>query len=497
MEESQLFNRREFLITSAAVLAGTALGTAARGDGASIAASATVSFDPSKPIGRVPSNFAGLSYESAQLGNASVFSPSNKTLVSFFQTLAPSGVLRIGGNSSEFCDWGPDISSLPPPAASTGGAAATGADQKPHKRTIIQPDSITNLAGFLNATGWTLIYGLNLGTGTPQEAADEAAAVAKAIGTNLAAFQIGNEPDLYGHNGLRPTGWDFANYLTDWNSFAAAIRQAVPAAVFGAPDVASNVSWIESFAALGKSGAGILTGHYYAGGPPTNPAMDIPHLLGGSASLDKGLPRVKAAAQAANLPFRLSETNSCWGGGKPGVSDTFASALWAASLMLRFAAAGSAGVNFHGGGSGHYTPIAGNVQMGYAARPIFYGMMLASQLASTTLIAGTQSAGSGTVNPNLDAYAGVLKGETRVALINRDLNIPTRVAVQTGSSAASATIWRLTAPAVDSTRGVRLAGSEVGNDGAWSASAVEQVPVLSGTFTVDMPAASALVAFVK
>ena len=58
------------------------------------------------------------------------------------------------------------------------------------------------------------------------------------------------------------------------------------------------------------------------------------------------------ASRAAGLPFRMSEGNSCWNGGQPGVSDTLASALWSADVMLQFAAAGCAGVNMHGGGNG-------------------------------------------------------------------------------------------------------------------------------------------------
>jgi hypothetical protein len=57
------------------------------------------------------------------------------------------------------------------------------------------PSAINRLAGFLRVLGWRLIYGLNLATGTAEEAAAEAAYVARAVGPQLLAFQIGNEPD--------------------------------------------------------------------------------------------------------------------------------------------------------------------------------------------------------------------------------------------------------------------------------------------------------------
>lgn len=82
----------------------------------------------------------------------------------------------------------------------------------------------------------------------------------------------------------------------------------------------------------------------------------------------------------SGLPFRLAETNSCYQGGKPGVSDTFASALWGVDLMYQLASVGGMGINFHGGGYGWYTPIAGTPQNGFLARPIYYGMLLFRRL---------------------------------------------------------------------------------------------------------------------
>ena len=71
--------------------------------------------------------------------------------------------------------------------------------------------AVDNLRGFLDACGWTCIYGLNFGTGSPERDAAEAAYVARALGDRLRYFQIGNEPDFYraANNLLRPRGWDF------------------------------------------------------------------------------------------------------------------------------------------------------------------------------------------------------------------------------------------------------------------------------------------------
>ena len=45
----------------------------------------------------------------------------------------------------------------------------------------------------------------------------------------------------------------------------------------------------------------------------------------------------------------MTEGNSCYRGGKPGVSNAFCSALWAADYLLKLASFGCAGVNLHGG----------------------------------------------------------------------------------------------------------------------------------------------------
>jgi hypothetical protein len=61
----------------------------------------------------------------------------------------------------------------------------------------ITPQAIGNLREFLDACGWKLIYGLNMVTGTAEDAADEAARVMDAAGSKLIAFQLCNEPDLF------------------------------------------------------------------------------------------------------------------------------------------------------------------------------------------------------------------------------------------------------------------------------------------------------------
>ena len=96
------------------------------------------------------------------------------------RTLGSQGVLRIGGNTSERTVWRTQDTSAP------------------GENFVITPLAIDRLAGFLRALGWRLIYGLNLATGAPEEAAAEAAYVSREVGPLLLACQIGNEPDGFG-----------------------------------------------------------------------------------------------------------------------------------------------------------------------------------------------------------------------------------------------------------------------------------------------------------
>jgi hypothetical protein len=441
---------------------------------------------------RIRPNYTGLSYEQSQLGNPDFFTGTNTQLAGLMQTLGRDGVLRIGGNTSEYTFW--NRNAKPSQADMT---MAAGPDKGHHAppRVTITPDAVRNLKDFLDRTGWTLIYGLNLGQGTPENAADEAAFVMETIGRDkLVAFQMGNEPDLFNRNGLRPATWGVEDYLADWGKFYQAVKARVPDAPFAGPDTAGNVAWLMPFANRFKDDVKFLSSHYYAEGPPTNPAMTIERLLGPSERLEKEIATFQEAQRETGLHFRMTETNSCYQGGKPGVSDTFAAALWAGDYMYQLAEAGNVGINFHGGGYGWYAPIVGSPEAGYLARPEYYGLLLFAQAGPGRLVSaklsGTEAA------PLLTAYA--LRGEDghlRVALFNKNEDKDVVVKIS-GSAGLGATAMRLEAPRVDDTTDVTFAGSVVGVDGRWLPLVEERVPSRNGLFMVHLKKASgALVIF--
>lgn len=452
---------------------------------------------------KIGDDFTGLSYESAQLGNPHFFSGENTELAGFMRGLGKSGVLRIGGNTSEYCYWTPDSAksaNMPNMESMRTGdkanpiafglAAGPDTGHKAPAPVKISPLAIRHLKDFLDVSGWKLIYGLNMGTGTVEDAAAEAAYVMEVAGSKLIAFQLCNEPDLFSRNGIRKADYDFRQFADDWRHFYQTIRARVPNAPFAGPDTAYNNEWLVPFAKQFKHEAAFLSQHYYAEGPPTDPSMTIERLLAPNPKLQAEFEGMKKTMHESGLPFRLAETNSCYQGGKPGVSDTFASALWAADLMYQLASEGGMGINFHGGGYGWYTAIAGTREEGFLARPSYYGMLLFAQAGAGQLVESKLEPGEHA--PLLTAY-GLRNdsGATKVAVFNKHTDRAIRLTVDVGQPAQRVSSLRLHAPRVDDTTDTTFGGAPVGAGGAWSAASEETLSLENGAAVIELPAASA------
>ena len=124
-----------------------------------------------------------------------------------------------------------------------------------------------------------------------------------------------------------------------------------------------------------------------------------------------------AATKMLSRPYRMTEGNSCFHGGKPLVSDSFASSLWSGDYWLQLAEAGYIGLNLHGGGNGLYTPIAGTLQDGFTARPVYYGMLLAENFAGSTMTNTTLSKQN--ENQNVTAFSAVDGRRVKLAVFNK------------------------------------------------------------------------------
>jgi hypothetical protein len=276
---------------------------------------------------------------------------------------------------------------------------------------------MATLAGrkICQATGWSVLYGVNFATSTPQAAAAEVAYAVKTLGNSLYGIEIGNEPDLY--TSFNP--WNVSLFETLWEAFRAAILSQSPTVVLTGPACFSNVtSWTVPFGqAVGKSQISLLTQHYYrqSGTDPTSTAA---LMLSPDPTLDQDLTELNQGAQSIGIPFRIAETNAFDNGGSPGVSNSYASALWILDYFFEIAQAGGTGANEHRHtGQGWGSPIADNNGPVVEARPQYYGMRFFTMAGQGNLLGTTVSAGG----LNVSAYAvQSATGGLSVVVINKD-----------------------------------------------------------------------------
>lgn len=470
-----IIGRRQFLAAGAAALA-LSPGPTQR------SRSVHLLLRPERVLGTTPQSFLGLGFETASVAYPGILSDTNQALINYVRAIGGKGVIRIGGNTSDYAKWRPFAKavSLPQPRSS-----------------VINQAVLEDLGRFLDAIGWKLIWGLNLGTGTPQMAAEEAAAVNRATRGALLALQIGNEPDLYSRNGMRTRSYAYADYQREFQRYAKAVRGSVPAVPLAGPDVAAQTSWTAAFA-RGPEHPVLLTQHYYAEGPPSSPASTIGNLLKPNIRFEAMSRKLHQISISAHIPYRIVETNSCFGGGKPGVSDSFASALWGLNYCFSLAGGGSAGLNFENGINQFgrvscYSPIYRDDRGGYSARPLYYAMR-AFSLAG---VGERLALESDSVAPDLDAYA-VRKGPgIWVTLINKSAVRAAEVAIACSQRVGLAAAIRLMAPSLESTGDVTLGGAAISNDagreGDWKPSERERLHVDGGNLRLQVPAASATI----
>lgn len=407
---------------------------------------------------KVPQDFLGLSYESAQLADPSFFSAKNTGLVQQFRNLSTCGSLRFGGSLSNFTMWW-DPATQPkkpvmPPAVAEGQNRfewiLTTPSVSKEKDAVITPQSIEELRGFLDATGWSVIYGLNLGTGTAERAGSEGSCAVRVLGKRLAALQVGNEDDYFMH-WMRPRTWGFDDYWKEYTTFVNAVHERAPNAPFAGPDTA-GLEWLVPYAERAQRQPVFLSSHYYRMGPAGAPGITAEKLLSPDPRLQTHIEVAHQAMSVAGLPYRMTEANSCSHGGMKGVSDAYASALWVIDFMLQGAQAKFSGINLHGGGvEGVYSPIVGDQSVGYTARPITEGMKFVNRFAGGTF-ANCKFTANGS---NAAAYAAQKEQEILVAIVNKDSNpINCTIAGDSGSHTKGAEL--LSAPGLDSKTGIEF-----------------------------------------
>jgi hypothetical protein len=457
-----------------------------------------ITIDTRRKQGRIPDDFNGLGYEISSVAIPGLLSDKNRAYVQLVRGLGANGVIRVGGITSDSASFAADA------VASTAAKAA-----------VINAANLREMSAFLDATGWRLMWGLNLGSGDMKNAAEEAVAVAAAVKDKLIAFEIGNEPDGFAgdaFNARRPKNYGYGDYLKEFRAYKAVIRSKLPDAPFAGPDASWATGWVSRFAADEGSDLKLLTRHYYRAGA-NNPYLDkligsgsadyearrknnkIDLLMREDTSIRGMLQELSAAASASHVPFRICEANSFYGGGQPGASDRFVSALWVLDFMWTLAYGGAAGVNMQTGVNhldfvSYYSPIRNDANGIVSIGPEYYGMLAFAQAGKGECIALDYDADG----MNITAYA-VLgdHGHLTLTLINKDQNADADITITTGQTFQKPAVLRLKGLALDSADNVTLGGSEVASNGGWKPTEVESPQIVRGVCEIHVPAASAAI----
>ncbi|MDQ6744720.1 MAG: glycosyl hydrolase family 79 C-terminal domain-containing protein [Actinomycetota bacterium] len=453
------------------------------------------------PVSRpVPPGYIGLSLEYTAVEHYAGGDPSaiNPVFATLLDELTPGGhpVLRIGGDTS---DWGW--------FAVPGMRKPPGIQYTLHRRWV----SVTR--ALAERTGAKLILGLNLEAGSHRLMAEQVHRFS-GVGSALQAFEIGNEPEVFGALGwyrshhhpvyARRRGYDYHDYTRELARYTGLVPASIPLA---GPSTGGMRFWAQTGNYLREHPrVRVVTYHLYPlheclVDPKGPAASTVPHLLGPSAST--GLAALIApyvpVAHAHGAVVRIDELNSVSCGGGPGVSDRFASALWAIDTLFALAREGVDGVNFHTFTRAYYRPFFFHHTAGRwsaTIAPMYYGL-LAFNLAAPAGSKLLQTSVPASSTLRVWATRG-RDGHVRVMLINTSPSHARTIAIKLPTSAHTATLQRLRAPGLGSAEGVTLGGQRFTRPtttGQLTGPRVVSTPqqVEPGVYLLGMPPGSAAV----
>ena len=363
----------------------------------------------------------GISLEATDLGDPTL-SGSNASLVALLnETDQP--VLRFGGNAVDRrFFW--TSSGEPAPASYQG--------DKAHPVRAVGPADLQRVKTLLDAVNGTISLTVDLGHYDPSRAADMAGSAAKIFGPRLLSFTVGNEPNGFGTNGVRPEGYSTAQYVKELKAYADAISKTAPNVPISGPG-AYDQKWWQPFIDADLPQKKILTFHYY---PMYSCDGKVDPLASPTiANIMSPLMHTRAedyqkaaleAGKKAGLEVWLPETGIAACAGSNETSRTHASALWSADFAMNAAQLGITRIGFHSslltckGGPPMSAICTGGPYLKsdgvFSARANFFGMSMVAELEGGKFLK-TDSKGGGL------SFAYALQNadnSTTVVLINEN-----------------------------------------------------------------------------
>ena len=256
--------------------------------------------------------------------------------------------LRLGGDSQDL-------------TAPTGALSTPSSSWETATMYSLPTGFWTRLRCLLVAAKDPLTVGVNAKTGQLSWA-QQMVAGAQSAAVNGLDFSIGNEPDLYTLPNYASLGKHPVNEPAAVNAYlqvATYLRQAVGSAALIGPDLAGADHWRRMFPrVIAQLHEQIVGVHMYPLTTCGNP--DEATINGLLSAFAANAPRRQAwvvrDADAAHVPAIISEANSASCGGREGVSDSPAAAVWATRFTLSALLTGFREVRFHLSG-GAYDPF--------------------------------------------------------------------------------------------------------------------------------------------
>jgi hypothetical protein len=197
-----------------------------------------------------------------------------------------------------------------------------------------------------------------------------------------------------------------------------------------------------------------------------------------------------SSAAAAGTPFVIAETNSASCSGLPGLSNTYAAALWAVDWVLLAAEKGATGIYFHGvltTACNSYTPICKTGTGVYVAEPVYYGLLFAHLLGTGQMLGTTVAS-----TADIAAHAVTSGGKTSVVVENLSA-APSALTLKVPGVSGIANVLNLTGGSLAATSGVKIQGAAVSPSGTFTPAAATHVTCTAGVCKLTIAGYSAVV----